>query len=195
MGRPKAFNQEETLDIVMKLFWRNGFSALGFETISQKTGLSRSSLYAEFKDKEELYARAIDRYLSVALLNYEQHLSVSPPSVKNIDRYFSSLDMSQHYDGCFMVKSIAEVAKDKPEIRKKTQAFLNKIESLFDVNLREVLPLASKRKPIAAMLLSFDLGYSILGLAWPSKDEHEKALKGIRTILGLIEDNHNPRIF
>lgn len=186
MGRNKAFDRDKALHKVMELFWRNGFTSLGFETISEETGLSRSTLYAEFGSKQNLYIQAIDRYLDLAMDNYKSFLDRDPLSPKNIEKYFSSLDMSGHYHGCFMVRSISEVALDIPPVKLRMKQFLIKLESLYAANLETVILNPSDRMNFAAMLVSFDLGYSILGLAWRSKEDYEKAVDGIILIVNRI---------
>lgn len=186
MGRQKKFDRDKALHKVMELFWRNGFTSLGFETISEETGLSRSTLYAEFGSKQNLYIQAIDRYLDLAMENYKSFLAKDPFSPKNIEKYFLSLDMSGHYHGCFMVRSISEVALDIPPVKLRMKQFLMKLESLYAVNLEVVVLNPSDRMDLAAMLVSFDLGYSILGLAWRSKEDYEKAVRGIILMINRI---------
>jgi AcrR family transcriptional regulator len=48
----------------MLLFWDRGYEATSLEDLTEAMGLSLSSLYAAFGDKERLYLAAIDRYLA-----------------------------------------------------------------------------------------------------------------------------------
>lgn len=59
----KHFDPDAALDDVIDLFWRRGAAGTGVQEIVAVTGLSRSSLYATFGDKRELYLSALRRYV------------------------------------------------------------------------------------------------------------------------------------
>ncbi|KAB2350125.1 TetR/AcrR family transcriptional regulator [Actinomadura rudentiformis] len=59
----KHFDPERVLDQVVELFWRRGAAATGIGEVVAVTGLSRSSLYATFGGKQELYLAALRRYV------------------------------------------------------------------------------------------------------------------------------------
>lgn len=59
----KHFDPEQTLAVVERLFWRQGVAATGVQDLVSATGLSRSSLYATFGGKEDLYVAALRRYV------------------------------------------------------------------------------------------------------------------------------------
>ncbi|MFG2005011.1 TetR/AcrR family transcriptional regulator [Spirillospora sp. NPDC048911] len=59
----KHFDPERVLDQVVELFWQRGAAATGIGEVVAVTGLSRSSLYATFGGKQELYLAALRRYV------------------------------------------------------------------------------------------------------------------------------------
>ncbi|MCP9947652.1 TetR/AcrR family transcriptional regulator [Actinomadura madurae] len=59
----KHFDPEHVLDQVVELFWRRGSASTGVGDVVAATGLSRSSLYATFGGKQELYLAALRRYV------------------------------------------------------------------------------------------------------------------------------------
>lgn len=61
MRRPE-FNRDEVLDMAMRAFWEKGYFDTSIQDLSDATGLQRSSLYAAFKSKHELYMSALRRY-------------------------------------------------------------------------------------------------------------------------------------
>lgn len=62
MARIKNFDPDAALDRAMDVFWRRGFDATGVQDLVDELGLSRSSLYATFGDKDQLFQRAFQRY-------------------------------------------------------------------------------------------------------------------------------------
>jgi AcrR family transcriptional regulator len=63
VGRPREFDADQVLDMVMELFWEHGFDGVSISDITEATGVNRRSLYAAFGSKEELFGLAVQRYL------------------------------------------------------------------------------------------------------------------------------------
>ncbi|GGT17615.1 TetR/AcrR family transcriptional regulator [Streptomyces purpureus] len=63
MADVKHFDPDTVLDTVVRLFWRQGVATTGIQDIVNATGLNRSSLYATFGGKQELYRAALERYV------------------------------------------------------------------------------------------------------------------------------------
>ncbi|MFH8694507.1 TetR/AcrR family transcriptional regulator [Streptomyces chartreusis] len=59
----KHFDPDTVLETVMRLFWRQGVASTGIQDVVTATGLNRSSLYATFGGKQELYRAALHRYM------------------------------------------------------------------------------------------------------------------------------------
>lgn len=62
-GRPREFDPDEALDKAMMVFWQQGFEAASLTDLTEAMGISRPSLYAAFGNKEELFRRALLRYV------------------------------------------------------------------------------------------------------------------------------------
>lgn len=64
MARPRAFDEEEAVQKAMEVFWKKGFEATSLTDLTGAMGMSRSSLYAAFGDKDRLFARALELYVT-----------------------------------------------------------------------------------------------------------------------------------
>jgi AcrR family transcriptional regulator len=62
MGRPRAFCETTALDTAMRVFWEKGYEGASLDDLTQAMGINRSSLYASFGDKAQLFKRAIAHY-------------------------------------------------------------------------------------------------------------------------------------
>lgn len=62
-GRPREFDADEALDRALHVFWQQGYEGASLSDLTDAMGISRPSLYAAFGNKEELFRRALDRYL------------------------------------------------------------------------------------------------------------------------------------
>src|ERR1700742_2715440 len=64
VGRPREFDPDTVLETAMELFWEHGFDGVSISDLTEATRINRRSLYAEFGSKEELFRRAVERYLA-----------------------------------------------------------------------------------------------------------------------------------
>jgi AcrR family transcriptional regulator len=62
-GRPREFDADEALERALVVFWEKGYEGASLSDLTHAMGISRPSLYAAFGSKEELFHRAVDRYV------------------------------------------------------------------------------------------------------------------------------------
>lgn len=62
-GRPISFDKDKALEAAMLLFWKRGFEGASMADLTQAMGLSPSSIYAAFGDKQALFSLAVRRYV------------------------------------------------------------------------------------------------------------------------------------
>src|SRR5262245_47831020 len=63
MGRPREFDMDRALDHALEVFWRNGYEGTSIAELTQAMGINPPSLYAAFGNKEELFRKALQRYV------------------------------------------------------------------------------------------------------------------------------------
>jgi AcrR family transcriptional regulator len=63
MGRPREFDIDEALDSALHVFWSKGYEGTSIAELTEAMGITRPSLYAAFGNKEELFRKALDRYV------------------------------------------------------------------------------------------------------------------------------------
>jgi len=63
MGRPREFCCEQALDLALQVFWRKGYEGASMADLTEAMGITKPSLYAAFGNKEELFRKALDRYV------------------------------------------------------------------------------------------------------------------------------------
>ncbi|MCY4481474.1 MAG: TetR/AcrR family transcriptional regulator [Spirochaetaceae bacterium] len=62
MPRHKTFAVEDALDTAIELFAERGYQDTGMGELARRLGLSRSSIYTTFGDKQSLFAQTLQRY-------------------------------------------------------------------------------------------------------------------------------------
>src|SRR5437899_10647663 len=84
MGRPKQFNREGVLDRAIPVFWKHGFANTTLQDLEEATGVNKSGLYSEFKDKEDLFLASLERY---AQTRGAEILTAQPLGWGNMERF------------------------------------------------------------------------------------------------------------
>jgi len=85
MGRPKKFNRQGVLKKALPVFWRRGFAEASLHELEVATGVNKSGLYSEFKDKEDLFMQSLRYYLES--LEQKGLLTAQPLGWNNIERF------------------------------------------------------------------------------------------------------------
>ncbi|KQO56559.1 TetR family transcriptional regulator [Methylobacterium sp. Leaf111] len=63
-GRPRLFDRTAALDRAMRVFWDRGYEGATFDELIAVMGVSPSSFYNAFGNKEALYREAVGAYLT-----------------------------------------------------------------------------------------------------------------------------------
>ncbi|WP_309111301.1 TetR/AcrR family transcriptional regulator [Saccharothrix sp.] len=61
-GRPRAFDRDHALRTAMLAFWARGYESVSTTELAGSMGISQSSLYAAFGDKQSLFREAVAYY-------------------------------------------------------------------------------------------------------------------------------------
>jgi AcrR family transcriptional regulator len=117
----KHFDPEGTLETVVRLFWRQGVASTGIQDIVTATGLNRSSLYATFGGKQELYLAALRRYLEERSQPMFRQLAEDERGLPAVAEFFGGLikaRCSGEYArwGCMVSNAHAGAENGDPEV-------------------------------------------------------------------------------
>ena len=135
MARPREFNVDTALESAMQTFWAKGYEATSVDDLCKSTGLGRSSLYAAFGDKRQLYLRALDRYEDAAATRVATALAGPRPIRKSIaaflDRIIDDIVSRLGRRGCFIGNCAAELSRGDREAADQVRRSLARVEKVF----------------------------------------------------------------
>jgi AcrR family transcriptional regulator len=180
MGRPKKFNREGVLDRAIPVFWKQGFANTTVQHLEQATGVNKSGLYTEFKDKEDLFLASLERYIQT---RGAEILTELPLGWGNIERF---LRLGFGFDndrlGCFAVNSMRELAGLPAEAQALISSGQQKITRLLINNIQAEEP---KLDPgiIADVVLTFFDGFCILQNLKGGKASSERKIRNLMQVV------------
>jgi AcrR family transcriptional regulator len=135
-GRPRTFDVDRALDCALKVFWRKGYEGTSVHDLTEAIGINRPSLYAAFGNKEELFRKALDRYVAGPACHMREALE-EPTARAVAERLLRKtadvLTDPCHPPGCLTVQGALSCGEAAESIRQE----LNSYRSAGEAALRE----------------------------------------------------------
>jgi TetR/AcrR family transcriptional regulator, copper-responsive repressor len=159
MGRPKGFSREQVLEKAMPVFWKHGFADTSVQELERATGVNKSGLYTEFRDKEDLFVACLRHYLESQ--GRRGLLTKEPLGWTNVATFLKNGPLNKgEQQGCFSVNSMREFAILPDEAYGVVTENRALLQRLLAMNIEAEKP---KMAPsaIAEMVLSFFSGLCI----------------------------------
>ena len=126
MSRTKTFDEEETLDRAVELFWSQGFDGTSIADLEKHLGLGRQSLYNTYGDKRTLFLRAIQRYAETNRREAVAPLLAANASLSAIHHHFHALvgflTPSGARRACLVTNSILELGERDVDVAERCRA-------------------------------------------------------------------------
>ncbi|WP_298518581.1 TetR/AcrR family transcriptional regulator [uncultured Kordia sp.] len=193
MPRVKKFNEEETLNKAMCLFWRNGFHATSMQDLVTYLGINRASIYDTYGGKKELFEKAFTHYRT----SNRKQLQAFLESQENVKEGFRSLferEISEaacdaDHKGCFVVNVTTELVPNDEEMLKVIQENKTFMTTTFEDFLKKGVDsgeISSTKniKNIASLLHTFLNGLKVVS---KTDANEERLVASVDTILTLLD--------
>lgn len=107
MGRPRAFDEDAALEAAMRVFWEKSYEGATIADLTDAMGINRSSMYAVFGDKQQLFRRVMDRYREGRMTHVRRALD--KPTLHEVVSSLlhgtvDFLSQPDHPRGCFSIQ-------------------------------------------------------------------------------------------
>ena len=156
MGRRKLFTREDVLDKAIPVLWKHGLAETSVQDLEQATGVRKSGLYAEFKDKEDLFVASLRQYFDVLMARGA--LTKQPLGWNNVESFLKVCYGSWGQKGCFSVNSMREFADLPPKARQLMIANVMKAHHLLIDNLAAARGDGDENDSLAGLIITFFCG-------------------------------------
>lgn len=119
--------REHLIDTAIALFAENGFHATGIDTILEKAGVSKKTLYHHFRSKDELILASLRKYDGLFRNNFMRQVEALADSPR--DRLLAVFDVGEqwfqqnNFYGCMFINAIGEYSQADTPIRDVCREF------------------------------------------------------------------------
>ena len=158
MGRPKCFDRNEVLDSAIQLFWKKGFADTSLSDLEKATGVNKSGLYSEFKDKEDLFLESMKHYRDkspvIGILTKE------PLGWNNIEALLKASISCKGNKGCYFANTVREYGI----IPEKVKAVIDQNQKAIRQHVVEnIRATKTKKDPelLASLIMTFSTGIAL----------------------------------
>lgn len=178
-GRPRIFDLDEALEKALYIFWEKGYEGASLSEFTDALSINKPSLYAAFGNKEELFRKALSKYVSDHARFVKETMS-EPTAFKVAQSFlFKAADFLTsdcHPKGCLIVQAAISIGDDSNSIKDLLiQQRLN-YEKLLSTRFEKALKdgdLTEDAKPklLAKYLATLHQGMSIQATNGATKEQ------------------------
>ncbi|MFW1703628.1 TetR/AcrR family transcriptional regulator [Acinetobacter pittii] len=193
--RTKEFETDEIADAAMQVFWRRGYAATSVQDLVDGTGLSRSSLYSTFQNKQGLYQKALQRYELLTTLNNVKLLSGSGSPTALIRQLLinvveDELNDSEH-KGCLVANACLELAGHDEDVSQFVASNLQKLQHALEsllIKAQQSGEITSTQNPraLASFFLNTMQGLRVLGKGSPLEQRKQCLMDVVEVALNVL---------
>ena len=202
MPRTAEFDPTQALRAAMLAFWANGYEATSLQDLLSATGLSKSSLYATFGGKRQLFLAAFAHYQEERLFHTRRILAEAEDGRGAIASFFRQVivrsapaaDPEQtaggaaHADGCMNANEAVELAPRDADVRAMVAGFNAQVAALLAGAIRRgqadgSIRSAADAETLAGALLVYLQGIWVMARAQAGAPSLLASLEATLTLL------------
>ncbi|MFJ5035830.1 TetR/AcrR family transcriptional regulator [Streptomyces sp. NPDC088560] len=174
----------------MDLFQRRGYHATSMPRLMELLGIGSGSLYTAFGSKDDLYARALQRYCDGLLADLDRETRIGSgfrTALRNFLLAIVTADIADPERGSLLVAAATERAAHRNTVDQVRTA-MSAMESMLTEALRRAqtrAELSRERDPleVARFLVTFLQGIHVMGQARADRAFLESAVAGALRVL------------
>lgn len=190
-GRPREFDDEAVLDSLVQLFWEQGFEATSMNDIVQTSGLSKSSLYNTFGSKDELFERALNRYVDLRSSMLTTALVNGTSGLEDLGTFFdlmwAEVDSMDDHRGCLAVNTSTELGQRDQGVVNVGSRYRTIMRSAFHATLQRAAVLGEidpkQVDSYTNVLVSFVMGTAVIVRSGADNDELFGQIEAARSMI------------
>lgn len=135
MPRYKNYDENLVLEKAMNVFWEDGYKATSIRMLEKEMGINQFSIYASFKNKKELFIKAIQKYREHTAKNIYKDLLKPDAGLSELKTFLlKAADKKTakfKYKGCLVVNTAAEIGIKDADINREVIMYYDSIYNML----------------------------------------------------------------
>ncbi|NGZ88621.1 TetR/AcrR family transcriptional regulator [Duganella sp. SAP-35] len=202
MAGIKQFDEDQTLERAMHVFWRRGYAATSMQDLAQATGVLRGSLYNAYGDKQSIFLLAFARYRQRYIASVRACMAANDPAVALRDYFgyvIASMSepvlqpddaLSAPTRGCLTTKIATDETAMNEALRNALRGMLEGLAEVLEQRLSAPDALARLKLPpkdAARLIVTFTRGNVVMERIYHAPAELQATADALIKVL-LSED-------
>jgi TetR/AcrR family transcriptional regulator, copper-responsive repressor len=144
-GRPRKFDKEVVLGLIVKTFWAKGYSGTSLDDLAAATGLGRPSLYAAYGNKLSMYLAALEVFGQRMATEAVGQVATASDLKEGLEKFYeAALDIYLGKDvemkqGCLVFTTAVTEATTEPKIKQMVSAQLAGLDQALTAQIEQHL--------------------------------------------------------
>ncbi|HSH86162.1 MAG TPA: TetR/AcrR family transcriptional regulator [Methylophilus sp.] len=178
-GRPRVFDMDEALEKALQIFWKRGYEGASLAELTETLGVNKPSLYAAFGNKEELFMKALSKYVAGPVAFVRE--VVNEPTARDVAQTFlykaaEFLTEPSHPKGCMVVQGALSGGESAEMIKSVLIQYRTAYEKVLTKRFEQARndgDLSSDTNPesLAKYLATLHQGMSVQATSGASKED------------------------
>jgi AcrR family transcriptional regulator len=113
---PASLTRQQIIDAADQLFYSEGLAAVSMDSIAERAGVTKKTLYYHFRSKDDLMGAYLDGRHDRVMARYQGWAGTNGSATERVERMFRRLAESTRergWHGCAFVRAACELA-DRP---------------------------------------------------------------------------------
>jgi len=178
-GRPSAFDYEDALEKALRVFWTRGYEGASMAELSETMGINRPSIYAAYGNKEELFSKALARYMAgrvAYVAEAMQQPTAKQAAEKFLTRSAEFLSNQHNPRGCMIAIGSLFSGEGSEQVQRQLVAYRQGYEKLlcerFDLaKSQNDLPQNVNTAALAKYIATVHQGMSVQATSGATEEE------------------------
>jgi len=187
----KQKTRAKIVEAARMLFNKHGFEAVTIDMVMQQAGLTRGGFYNHFKNKQNLYAEAVDSFLMGRGSQWRQDAGIDINNLSRIDAqrmlksYLSAEHLQDLQGQCPMIALPTDVGRADEDVKQAYQKLLQAMVWLFEQSIGNE---GAQTRQNALSLAALSIGGMVIAKALPASELADEvrnaAYKTAKSIIG-----------